>query len=91
MRASASASQACGSVLVVLREYGKTWSLDGFSCSLQQRKAADDVALHRAVRIVVEEELATLAAALPGFSPALPQHLTVNGAGAFEVGGPEGL
>ena len=79
-----------GKVFVVLSDAGKAWSLDGFSCSLQQRIAADDVALHRAVRLTVEEELATLAAALPGFSPALPDQLTVNGAGAFEVGGPDG-
>jgi len=79
-----------GKVLVVLREDGKTWALDGFSCSLQQREAADDVALHRAVRVLLEEELTSLAAALPGLSPALPEQLTVNGAGDFDVGGPEG-
>jgi S-adenosylmethionine synthetase len=31
-----------------------------------------------------------LAATLPGLSPEVPEALTVNGAGAFEVGGPEG-
>lgn len=79
-----------GKVLVILCESGRTWSLDGFSCSLQQQVVADDVALHRAVRLAVEAELADLATKLPGLLPALPDQLTVNGAGAFEVGGPEG-
>jgi S-adenosylmethionine synthetase len=79
-----------GKVLVVLREDGRTWALDGFSCSLQQREATGDVALHRAVRLLLEEELADLTKALPGLIPALPEQLTVNGCGAFDVGGPEG-
>jgi S-adenosylmethionine synthetase len=68
----------------------RSWGLEHFSCSLQQKVASDEVALHRAVRLAVKEELALAAALLPGLSVALPQHLTVNGAGAFEVGGPEG-
>ena len=68
----------------------RSWTLEHFSCSLQQKVASDEVALHRAVRLAVKEELALAAALLPGLSAALPQHLTVNGAGAFEVGGPEG-
>lgn len=79
-----------GKVIVVVREEGDTWILDGFSCSLQQRQSGDDVALHRAVRLAVEDEMQRLAATLPGLSPSLPDQLTVNGAGAFEVGGPEG-
>ena len=79
-----------GKVLVLVREDGASWSLEAFSCSLQQRVAADDVALHRAVRLAVGEELQRLSLVLPGLSPALPAQLTVNGAGAFEVGGPEG-
>ena len=84
-----------GKVLVVVkecgvREDGASWSLDAFSCSLQQRIVADDVALHRAVRLAVLEELQRLSLVLPGLSPVLPAQLTVNGAGAFEVGGPEG-
>jgi len=79
-----------GKVIVTIREDGTRWSLDSFSCSLQQLNAADDVALHRAVRLLVEERLAELATALPGLSPRLPDELCVNGAGAFEVGGPEG-
>ena len=79
-----------GKVLVLVREDGASWSLEAFSCSLQQRSAADDVALHRAVRLAIEDELQKLSTILPGFSAALPEQLTVNGAGAFEVGGPEG-
>jgi S-adenosylmethionine synthetase len=79
-----------GKVIVFLREEGSAWSLEGFSCSLQQRERADDVALHRAVRLAVEEELNRLAVILPGLSSATPESLTVNGAGAFDVGGPEG-
>ncbi len=79
-----------GKVLVMVREDGASWALESFSCSLQQRTSADDVALHRAVRLAVGSELQELSAKLPGFSAALPEQLTVNGAGAFEVGGPEG-
>jgi S-adenosylmethionine synthetase len=42
------------------------------------------------VRLAVEDELRKLADRLPGFSRKLPDRLTVNGAGAFEVGGPQG-
>lgn len=79
-----------GKVLILLREDGACWSLESFSCSLQQRQAADDVALHRAVRLAVADELQKLSKILLGLSAALPSQLTVNGAGAFEVGGPEG-
>ena len=67
-----------------------SWSLQVLSCSLQQRSACDAVALHRAVRLAVQEELELAASELAGLSPRLPERLTVNGAGAFEVGGPEG-
>ena len=79
-----------GKVLILVRENGEFWSLESFSCSLQQRQAADDVALHRAVRLAVADELQKLSKSLPGLSANLPSQLTVNGAGAFEVGGPEG-
>lgn len=79
-----------GKVLVLVRDHGNAWSLASFSCSLQQRQCADDVALHRAVRLALADELQQLAIALPGLSATLPSELTVNGAGAFEVGGPEG-
>ena len=79
-----------GKVIVLVREVGATWSLESLSCSLQQKMVADDVSLHRAVRLAVEAELRAAAAELPGFSAAVPEQLAVNGAGAFEVGGPEG-
>ncbi|MFT5510779.1 MAG: S-adenosylmethionine synthetase [Hyphomicrobiaceae bacterium] len=79
-----------GKVIVFIRDEGTSWSLQGFSCSLQQRERADDVALHRAVRLAVEEEMSRLSVIVSGLSPDLPDELTVNGAGAFDVGGPEG-
>jgi S-adenosylmethionine synthetase len=83
-----------GKVLIGVREEtgaaDRRWALEAFSCSLQQKVRADDVALHRAVRLAVEEEISRAAHELVGFSPRLPDSLTVNGAGAFEVGGPEG-
>jgi S-adenosylmethionine synthetase len=79
-----------GKVLVLVREEGRSWSLEAFSCSLQQRAGEDDLALHRAVRVALGEEIAALSRVLPGLSPGVPESLTVNGAGAFEVGGPEG-
>ena len=81
-----------GKVIVLVREAEAeaAWSLESLSCSLQQKNTADDVALHRAVRLAVEAELRAAAGDLPGLSAAVPEQLTVNGAGAFEVGGPEG-
>ena len=79
-----------GKVMVFVKDEGNVWSVEGFSCSLQQRQAGDGVALHRAIRLAVQEEMALAGTVLPGLSPALPEALTVNGAGAFEVGGPEG-
>lgn len=79
-----------GKVIVAVREADATWALDTFSCSLQQRADADAVGLHRAVRVAIEEEMQQLSVLLPGLAAALPERLAVNGAGAFEVGGPEG-
>lgn len=79
-----------GKVLILLRESGRSWWLEAFSCSLQQRADASDVALHRAVRKSLEQEMQQAAGALPGLSHVVPDDITVNGAGAFEVGGPEG-
>ena len=83
-----------GKVLIVIEEHSTTeglrWNLNGFSCSLQQNTAADEVALHRAVRLALSAEMNEASQLLPRLSPELPQQLTVNGAGAFEVGGPEG-
>jgi S-adenosylmethionine synthetase len=79
-----------GKVLILLREEDRSWTLEQFSCSLQQREHASDVALHRAVRTLLEQELRDAAKLLPGLSTSVPDDITVNGAGAFEVGGPEG-
>jgi S-adenosylmethionine synthetase len=79
-----------GKVLIVVNEDGRSWRLESFSCSLQQRHAGDEVALHRMVRLAVEAELHGAAMVLDGLAPSVPEELTVNGAGAFEVGGPEG-
>ena len=69
---------------------GVQWKLSHFSCSLQQKIASDEIALHRAVRVALQDELSHLADRTPGLSAQIPADLTINGAGAFEVGGPEG-
>jgi S-adenosylmethionine synthetase len=79
-----------GKVIVVVAEENGAYRLDAFSCSLQQKTASDDVALHRAVRVTLETEMASLTLGFPRLSSDIPGALSVNGAGAFEVGGPEG-
>jgi S-adenosylmethionine synthetase len=85
-----------GKVLVVVEEHTDeagtpvAWWLRDFSCSVQQRIHADEVALHRAVRLALQQVLIEASSVLPGFSDELPKQLSVNGAGDFEVGGPEG-
>ena len=79
-----------GKVILTLREEDNRWALEGFSCSLQQKTNADAIALHRTVRVALETEMRRLAEQLPGLSAVLPDFLTVNGAGAFQLGGPEG-
>ena len=85
-----------GKVLVIVEEQTDeagvpiAWRLRDFSCSLQQRIHADEIALHRAVRLALQQTLAEASIALPGFKNELPDQLSVNGAGDFEVGGPEG-
>ena len=64
--------------------------LAAFSASLQQRIGASEIELHRAVRTAVAGELRQCAPAIPGFRTELPAEFQVNGAGNFEVGGPEG-
>jgi S-adenosylmethionine synthetase len=66
------------------------WQIESVCCALQQRQRADSIALYRAVRIALMDELQHCARTLPGLSPELPDPMTVNGAGAFEVGGPDG-
>ncbi len=65
-------------------------SIDSFSASLQQKIGTSEIDLHRSVRAAVGEELQACAAAIPGFQASLPAQFHVNGAGNFEVGGPEG-
>lgn len=79
-----------GKVVAVVGEVAGGWSLEEFSCSLQQKVAGDAIQLHRAVRLALSEALAALAGRLPRLSGQVPDRLWVNGAGAFEVGGPEG-
>lgn len=89
-----------GKVLVVVREFKSEgpdgsqqdlrWQIESVCCALQQRQMADSIALYRAVRDELSDELLNCARVLPGLSTELPDPLTVNGAGAFEVGGPEG-
>ena len=79
-----------GKVLVMVAEDAQGWALERCSCSLQQHAGADGVALHRAVRLLVENELARMTGELRGLSAAMPGELLVNGAGDFEFGGPEG-
>ena len=83
-----------GKVLIAVSESGgaskSTWALSHFSCSLQQMTASNELSLHRSVRVNLEDELKKAAIELPGLTDTLPDQLTVNGAGAFEVGGPEG-
>ena len=64
--------------------------LASFSTSLQQRIGSSEIELHREVRAAVAGELRYCAAAIPGFRPDVPEDFHVNGAGNFEVGGPEG-
>jgi S-adenosylmethionine synthetase len=75
---------------VVLVYDSETKALASFSASLQQNIGASEIELHREVRDAVGRELAECAAAIPGLKPAVPECFHVNGAGNFEVGGPEG-
>ena len=79
-----------GKVLLVVRESVDGFSLDQASFSLQQRSGADDIGLHRLVRVTLEAEMAGLAGEIPGLSATVPALIQINGAGAFDVGGPEG-
>lgn len=81
-----------GKVALALHEEagGGAWALEAFTCSLQQRETADMLALQRAVRQALAHELSACARLLPGLCPDLPGTLRINGAGAFEVGGPHG-
>ena len=77
-----------GKVLVVLEEIGSQRRLRAVSCSLLAQ--VGDIELQRAVVQVVGEVIQDLAARLPGFEPAMPGDIIVNGSGTFATGGPEG-
>jgi S-adenosylmethionine synthetase len=79
-----------GKVIVFVGKEADGYRLEEFSCSLQQKTASDDLALHRAVRVALEDEMKKLSEVFSGLTPDVPRELSVNGAGAFEVGGPEG-
>lgn len=79
-----------GKVIVFVGKETQGYRLEELSCSLQQKTASDDLALHRAVRVALEDEMKKLSEVFPGLLPDVPRELSVNGAGAFEVGGPEG-
>jgi S-adenosylmethionine synthetase len=79
-----------GKAIVVIGGEDRHYRLDAFSCSLQQNSSSDDLALHRAVRVTLEAEMKELSGIFSHLSSDVPCELSVNGAGAFEVGGPEG-
>lgn len=79
-----------GKVFVLYEDDGTSSRLAAASASLQQEAGGDGVALYRAVLSALEEELQRAASAIPGFDPVVPEKFTVNGAGDFVVGGPEG-
>jgi len=79
-----------GKVIVFVERGGGEYRLEGFSCSLQQKATADDLSLHRAVRISLEDEMKELSGVFANLAPDVPGELSVNAAGTFEVGGPEG-
>jgi S-adenosylmethionine synthetase len=65
-------------------------ALAGFTASLQQAVGGDEIELNRTVRQCVMEELEICTSAIPELQAKLPESFHVNGAGNFEVGGPEG-
>ena len=79
-----------GKVAVGLEQDGDAYRLAWLSTSLQQVADGDQVGLHRAVVQTATEQLGQVAGILPGFDPAVPEKIIVNGAGNFAVGGPEG-
>jgi S-adenosylmethionine synthetase len=79
-----------GKVTVLYEQNADRSRVVGFSTSLQQKVNGPAIELHRAVLSVLKDELAAAAAAIHGFDPVVPDEVHVNGAGNFEVGGPEG-
>lgn len=79
-----------GKLLVTIVEEDGSLKLESFSVSLQQQIGGSEIELRRAVQAVVGAELEFTAAQIPHFNPAIPEQFTINGAGNFAVGGPEG-
>lgn len=79
-----------GKVTVIYEQDNDRSHVAGFSTSLQQKVNGPAIALHRAVLAALKTELIVATAAIPGFDPTIPVEVHVNGAGDFEVGGPEG-
>ena len=79
-----------GKVIVIVVQGDDGYYLEEFSCSLQQKSASDDISLHWVVRITLEDEMKVLSTAFADLAPDVPGELSVNSAGAFEIGGPEG-
>jgi S-adenosylmethionine synthetase len=61
-----------------------------FDAASKALAGGDEIQLNRAIRQCVAEELERSVVAIGGFNPKLPESFHVNGAGNFEVGGPEG-
>jgi S-adenosylmethionine synthetase len=64
--------------------------LAAFNASVQQKIGGSEIDLHRTVRDAIAGELQACAPAIPGLRADLPKQIYVNGAGNFDVGGPEG-
>src|SRR5262249_52263124 len=65
-------------------------ALARFTPSVQQAVDGDEIGLNPAVHQCGAEGLASSLPAVPRLPPGLPESFHVNGAGNFEVGGPEG-
>jgi S-adenosylmethionine synthetase len=79
-----------GKIIVMVSESSEGYRLEEFSCSVQQTEGASDIGLHRNVRELLRQEMAHLSGEFPRLAPQVPESLSANGAGTFEVGGPEG-
>ncbi len=79
-----------GKLIVASEESSGNSRVIAFSASLQQAIGGPVVELHRAVLEQLREELREAAGKIPDFDPDVPELVSVNGAGNFAVGGPEG-
>jgi S-adenosylmethionine synthetase len=79
-----------GKVIVVYEDDGARSCIKGMSTSLQQKVTGPAIELHRAVIAKLRDVLDEAARVIPGLDTAIPDRVYVNGAGNFEVGGPEG-